>query len=234
MMEEYKKQINLKEIGEKGQEVICNARITVIGVGGLGSVILMYLARMGVGHLKIIDFDCVEVSNLARQILYNKEDVGKLKVLIAKKRMLDINAQIDIVEVAEKIDKDNISNLLDEYDIIVDVVDNMETRKIINQYAQKKNKIVVEGAVQGFEGTVMVIKPGSPLQFNKVYPDYEYEIQSDDGVLGSIVGTIGTIVVTETVKVILDIPSALSKKVLVFDGKNMDFRLVTIGEKSDA
>ena len=156
-MERYSRHIALSEVGFEGQEKLTNAKVLVIGAGGLGCPVLQYLAAAGVGFLGIVDHDVVEESNLQRQILYGTSSIGMNKAIAAKKRLTDLNPSIMIQAFSEKLNTSNAISLFEQYDIIVDGTDNFESRYLINDASLNTNKPVVYGAIYKFEGQLSVL-----------------------------------------------------------------------------
>jgi adenylyltransferase/sulfurtransferase len=224
----YSRQLILKEIGVEGQEKLQKAKVLVIGAGGLGSPALYYLAAAGVGKIGIADFDTVGISNLQRQILYSTEDLQKKKVDIAKEKLEKLNPDLCIDKYPIRIDADNIEEIIDEYDVILDAVDNFTARYLVSDCCYFKGKPLVEGAVLGFTGILTTIIPGKTPCYRCLYPKPPKEgavpTCSDIGILGMTTGTIGSLQALEAVKVILGIGEILSGRVLVFDGLDMSFR----------
>lgn len=230
MMDKYYKQICMKEIGNVGQKQIENANITLIGVGGLGCTVLVYLVRMGVRKITLIDGDVIEMSNLSRQILYTEADIGNYKVDVAEREVMKINNQLKMTVIRENITSNNIGKLLENTDIIIDCVDNMLTRKTVADYVQKTGKLAVEGAVEGFKGWIVDLSPRFYKIFNRIVEKFDDNMLPNSGVLGSVVGTIGTLMATEAIKMVLNLPSPINHRLLYFDGKNLTLRLIAFEE----
>jgi len=150
----YKRQINLPEIGEEGQKKLSEASILCVGAGGLGSPALLYLAAAGIGRIGIIDFDCVDLSNLQRQVLFTINDIGKSKTEQAQQKLLSLNPEIIVETYNEQLNAQNVELLFQSYDLIIDGSDNFETKFLINNAAIKCNKPWIYGAIQGFDGQV--------------------------------------------------------------------------------
>ncbi|MCX8169789.1 MAG: HesA/MoeB/ThiF family protein, partial [Candidatus Methanomethyliaceae archaeon] len=159
MSERYSRQISI--IGEEGQKKLRNSKVVVTGIGGLGSVASYYLAAAGVGYLRIIDYDVVEISNLNRQILHWTNDIGRPKVESAAMKLSLLNPETRIDPINEKISEDNVDELLKGMDVIIDGQDNLRTRMIINEFAVRSCRPYVYGAVYGMEGFLMTIIPGA-------------------------------------------------------------------------
>lgn len=229
--ERYQRQISLKELGEQGQQKLKNARVLVIGTGGLGCPALLYLAGAGVGKLGIVDFDLVSLSNLHRQILFSVNDIGLSKALRAGDILEQINPEIEIIVFNEKLGNSNTLEILSDFDIILDGTDNFASRYLINDACVLLNKTLVYGAISRFEGQVSVFN--SPLSVDKSvnYRDLFPEPPSDGevlnceeaGVIGVLPGIIGTMMANETIKLITGIGEALINRLLTYNALNNRF-----------
>lgn len=224
----YSRQIILKEIGYEGQEKLLNSKVLVVGTGGLGSPALYYLAASGVGTLGIADFDLVGISNLQRQSLHFTEDLGRKKVDSAGEKLKKVNPGVKIIKYPYRIDADNIEEIVQQYDVVVDAVDNFPARYLISDCCYFKRKPLIEGAVLGFEGILMTIIPGKSPCYRCLYPmppkDGVIPTCSDSGILGAVAGVIGSLQALETIKVLLGIGQTLSGRILTFDGLSLNFR----------
>ena len=232
----FSKQIILKNIGIIGQKKIASAKVLVIGVGGLGCPLLLYLANTGVGNIGIIDNDRIDLSNLNRQILFNTNDVGKFKVSQAKKKIKNINNKIKVSLFKKKIEKNNIEEILDKFDIICDCTDNFTTRYLINDFCLKNKKVLISAAINKFEGQLF------NFNFKKKIPCYRCfmpEISEDekkcdaDGILPTVAGIIGTLQANEVIKSVLNIKSNLTGKLIVFNSINLNFRTVKLSKNPE-
>ena len=223
----YLSQLRVPEIGEAGQLKIQSARVLVIGAGGLGSPVALYLAAAGVGKLGIIDSDIVDESNLQRQVLHTTDRIGLKKVDSAFLTLKSINPQIEIVPYAQRIDAHNIDQIFEGFDIIVDGTDNFETRYLVNLACLKNSKVNVHGSVLRFQGHVTVFGIESGPCYSCIFPEPPVaELQVDcaqGGVLGAVVGVIGTIMAVEVVKIILGVGDLLNGRLLAFDGLHGEF-----------
>lgn len=218
-IQRYQRQMMIPDWGESGQEKIKAARVVVAGAGGLGSAILTYLAIAGVGTIRIIDNDKVERSNLNRQILHAENDIGKLKVESAAEALKCMNPDIRIEPIAESIDRNKIRELVEDY-LIVDALDNLETRLLLNGASLENNSPLFHGAIYGFEGRATTFIPGRTPCLECLYQD---SLPGDVPVFGATPGVIGCIQATEVVKYILDIGDLLLGRLLFYDGRNMKF-----------
>lgn len=234
-IERYKRQIRIDKIGAEGQDKIKNSSVLIVGAGGLGSPILLYLTGIGVGKIGIVYNDILSLSNLTRQILYRIEDIGKKKVLIAKERLQALNPNVIIEAFPECLDATLAKNIFPSYDSIIDATDNFETRYLINRVAVEKEKPLFIGAVGRFTGQVMSVMPHKTSCYNCVFPEKDEETvremskrNEDLGVIGTIVGTIGSIVANEFIKHILNIGSHYFNKLLIMDLLNNDISAISI------
>lgn len=225
-MSRYSRHIILSEVGQEGQNKISNAKVLVIGAGGLGCPVLQYLAAAGVGTLGIVDFDVVEESNFQRQILFGTSSLGINKAIAAKKRLEDLNPTIQINAYPKPLDSKNALELFAEYDIIVDGTDNFETRYLINDAAIISNKPVVYGAIYKFEGQVSVFNYQNGPSYRCLFPNPPKSESvascSEVGVLGVLPGIIGTMQANEVLKIILEFDNVLSGKLLCYNAKTSE------------
>ena len=215
----YSKHLLVPEIGEAGQIKIKNAKVLVIGAGGLGCPILQYLTSAGVGTLGIVDFDTVALHNLHRQILYTETAIDKPKVQEAKKVLEKLNPLINIEVFEEKITKENIERILAPFDIIVDGCDNFSTRYLVNDTCVKMGKPLVYGSIFRFEGQLAVFNHQGSKDLRAIFPEAPPAEDVPDcslnGVMSSLPGIIGTMMAQETLKVIIGLPT-LRNELLVF------------------
>ena len=238
-IDRYSRQMILKKIGALGQKKLLKSSVLIVGAGGLGSPIAIYLSALGIGKIGVVDKDKVELSNLNRQILFETNDIKKEKSLAAINKIKKINPDISIKSFKEKINSKNINRIGKEFHIIVDGSDNFKTRFLINDYCLKKKKILISGAISKFDGQVYTfnfLKKKSPCLrcFIPKIPDRpdvdncEYE-----GVLGTLGGIIGSIQANEVVKEILDIGDSLCGYILIIDSLKLTFRKVRLNKRSD-
>lgn len=224
----YQRQIILPEIGEAGQQKLKDSRVLVIGVGGLGTPILQYLSAGGVGHIGIVDFDMVAESNLQRQILFGIKDLGKLKAIIARKRLTVLNPDIDFEIYNLRINTDNILKIIDGYDLVFDATDNFPTRYLINDACVITGKPWVYGAISSFEGQVSVFNYKNGPTFRCLYPEFpkegSYIPAEESGLLGILPGMIGCYQASEAIKILADFGESLSGKLLIVNIKNNFFQ----------
>ena len=233
-IERFSRQIILKDIGTKGQEKIFNAKVLIIGMGGLGCTVAEFLTRVGVGRLGIVDYDKVELSNIHRQSLYNVEDLKKPKVIIAKKKLIKINKKIKIDYYKTRLNKNNFTKIIKKYDYIVDGSDNFETKFLTNDFSIKPKKILITASISKFNGHIFVFNFKNKKEPCLRCFFQESDISDDslnceyDGILGTVAGTIGTLQANEVIKQILEIGKSLNGFILISDLLNLNFRKVKL------
>lgn len=237
MANRYNRQIILSEVGPAGQHKLANAKVLVVGAGGLGCPILQYLAAAGIGTLGIIDFDVVEMSNLHRQMLFGTSSLGKNKAEAAKHRLEDLNPEISIIAYAEKLTHQNALELISNYDIVVDGTDNFETRYLINDACVITNRPLVFGSIYKFEGQVSVFNYQNGPSYRCLFPNPPQKNTvpncSEIGVLGVLPGIIGSFQANEVLKMILGIGKVLSGQVLCYNALTSQTSILKIN-KSEA
>lgn len=227
----YSRQIILKELGRKGQRKLAESKVAVVGLGGLGTVSSLYLALAGVGCLRLIDQDTVETQNLHRQVLYSPEDLRYPKVEVSAKRLEKTNPLIKVEPVPENLNAYNVEKLLSEMDCVVDGLDNMHTRYLVNRACAKLEIPYVFGAAIGVEGNLSVFAPPETPCLECVLPNVEDDYLSTcdvRGVLGATAGIIGTMQAMETIKVLAGIGVALKGKLMICDFSDMYFAAIDI------
>ncbi len=238
-LERYSRHILLPEVGGKGQKKIAQAKVFLVGAGGLGSPTALYLAAAGVGTLGIIDNDLVDLSNLQRQILHSIHTIGQPKVASAQKTVLAINPDVRVVPYQEKLTSENVIRLFSEYDIIVDGSDNFATRFLVNDAAYFLKKPVVSGSIFQFSGQLTVLKPsaGAYPCYRCLYPEPPppglVPSCQEAGVLGILAGTIGVLQATEVLKEILGIGNSLAGRLLIYDALALSFQTVKVPKMKD-
>lgn len=222
----YGKPMLLPEVSEEGQMKIKNAKVLVIGAGGLGCPVLQYLAASGVGTIGIVDFDKVELHNLHRQILYTEDNVGLAKTTAALIALERLNPNIDYHIFEEKLTSKNVERIFSGYDVIVDGCDNFDTRYLVNDNCVKAQKPLVYGSILKFEGQVAVFNHKGSKNLRNVFPEppnpEDVPNCSLNGVLGTLPGIIGTMMAHETLKLILGLP-ILENELLLFS--TLDWQL---------
>lgn len=223
----YSRQILLPQIDIDGQEKLIDSHVVIVGLGGLGSPISMYLAAAGVGQLTLIDFDTVELSNLQRQIVHSTADLNRPKVESARDRLLGLNPEIDVHTINEQLDEPQLSTTFAAADVIVDATDNFDTRYMINRAAYREKKPLVSGAAIRFEGQVSVFRHDQPEQacYQCIYRagTSVTETCSQTGVIAPLLGIIGSVQALETIKVLTGAGSDLSGRLLLLDSLAMDW-----------
>lgn len=215
----YHRQLIIPEIGEKGQKKLSNSKVLVVGVGGLGSPILFYLAAAGIGTIGLLDQDEVDTSNLQRQILHSTSRIGMSKVKSAELVLKDLNPQINLITYETYLDENNIEKIIENYDVIVAAVDNLETRHLLNKACIKRNIPLVEGGVFNWDGTVHTIIKGQGPCYNCLYPEVASTARVP-GVIGPIVGIVGSWQAMEVIKILLGTGALLTDRMLLIDGLN--------------
>ena len=234
--ERYQKHLTLREIGYEGQLILKNTSVLCIGAGGLGSSVLLYLAAAGIGKIGIVDNDHVEKSNLQRQVIYETNNIGNLKIDSARERIKKFNPNSELLTFSQRINPNNAIEIIEKFDVICDCSDNFGTRYLINDACLMLNKPLVFGSVQGFEGQVSV------FNLNKKSPNLRDLLPespsknaapscSEYGVVGVSTGLIGILQVNEIIKIILKKGEILDGKILVFDLLNMNMKKLNL--KSD-
>ncbi|MFL2897823.1 MAG: HesA/MoeB/ThiF family protein [Candidatus Pelagibacter sp.] len=237
-IEKYSRQIVLKNVGTIGQKKILKSNVLVVGAGGLGCPVIDYLSRAGVGRLGIIDYDKIDPSNIHRQSIYTFKDVGKYKVDVLKKKIMDINPDVKTKIFKNKITNKNVDKILRQFDIIIDGSDNFKTKFLLNKFARKLKKTLIVGAISKYNGHV--------FSFNfkrnneaclKCF--YQSEINEEvlnceaDGILGPVAGIVGNIQANEALKNILNLKNELKDKILIIDLLNLSFRQASFSKKKN-
>ena len=233
----YSRHLLLDKVGEEGQLKLKSANVLVIGAGGLGCPVLMYLAAAGVGHIGIIDFDAIDVSNLQRQVLFDTNDVGKSKAFTAKQKLESQNPLIKITAFNYALTNQNAIRLFSDYDIIVDGTDNFSTRYLVNDACILTNKPLIYGAIHKFEGQVSVFNYNNGPTYRCLFPtppeSGSVPSCSEVGVIGVLPGIIGTQQANETIKMILGIGNVMSGKLLIYDALQSSFLQIDIKKSTD-
>ena len=235
-IERYSRQIILKKIGLTGQKKLLKSKVLIVGAGGLGSPIALYLAASGIGTIGIVDNDKVEISNIQRQIIFNSSDIKKNKSIVAAKKLKKINPNINILYFKNKLKKENINKILKNFDVIADGSDNFKTRFLVNDYCLKNKKILVIGAISKFDGhiyTFNFLKKKSPCLrcFIPRMPSNNEDNCEYEGVLGPLAGIIGSIQANEIIKEILGIGESLCGSILIINSLNLIFRKVKLKKR---
>ena len=233
----YSRQIMLPGIDIDGQNRLFESRVLIIGLGGLGSPISMYLAASGIGHMVLNDFDQVDLSNLQRQIVHTTANVGEKKVESAKQSLLELNPDVNISAYANKLTNDELLNEVSLADVVIDATDNFASRFAMNEVCSITKTPLISGAAIRMEGQVSVFgyqDVKSPC-YQCLYPNIDElgERCADTGILGSVVGIIGSVQATEAIKVILGMGTTLAGKLLILDAKRMEWRTINLRQDPD-
>lgn len=229
MSERYNRQLVMPEIGPEGQEKLGESRVFVVGAGGLGSPLLLYLAASGIGNLDIADDDKVTLSNLNRQVLYTVKDIGCSKAVTAARRVRELNPQVRATPFESRIHRGNPLDFSD-YDVVVDASDNLETKSLLNTWCVACAVPLVWAAVSRFEGQMGTYAPDYACRAC-VFPHNPepgtYPSPAELGIVGAVAGVMGTLQALEVLKVILNIGSPLLNKMMLFDGLHGDFDIIS-------
>ena len=230
-VQRYSRHIIMDQVGSKGQRKLLESKVLIVGAGGLGSPSAVYLALAGVGTVGIVDFDVVDISNLQRQILHQHADIGRPKVESAESTIKAYNPDT-IVQIHETpLTSENAMEIIGQYDVIINGVDNFPTRYLVNDAAYMLNKPLVDGSILMFDGQATVYLPGQGCYrclFPTPPPPGAVPNCSEAGVLGAMTGLVGSIQATETLKLLLGIGESLVSRLLLIDALSMDFRTVKI------
>lgn len=236
-LQRYHRQIILPGIGEPGQQKMKDARVLIVGAGGLGSPAGYYLAAAGIGTIGIADSDIVELSNLQRQIAHRTECIGMLKTESAKSSFENLNPDANVVSITERITVKNIAGIINDFDIVVDCSDNFQTRFLINDACVLMKKTLVSGAVSGFTGHVTTIIPGQGHCFRCIFeempPDAEGLSCRQTGVVGAFTGVVGSLQAMEVLKLVTGVGEPLKNTLLIYDGLKSEFRKVHVARNRD-
>lgn len=227
----YSRQLLLEEFGPAGQEKIQAAKVLIVGLGGLGSPAALYLAAAGVGKLTVADDDQLHITNLQRQILYRTADLDQSKAMLAKRELLRLNPLCEVETITERLMSDTLTAAVSAADLVLDCSDNMATRHAVNKACVDAGKTLVSGSAVGFSGQLFVIEPPySQGCYACLYPDHETPTRNcrTAGVLGPVVGVIGTLQALEALKIIAGMGSTLSGKLRLFDGKQQSWCTVQL------
>ena len=227
----YSRHIIMPQVGSRGQRSLLEAKVLIVGAGGLGSPVALYLCLAGVGTLGIVDFDVVEVSNLQRQILHHEHDIGKPKVLSAQQTLAEYNSDVKVVGHEAPLTSENAMEIISQYDIVVNGADNFAARYLVNDAAYLSGKPLVDGSILLFDGQASVFIPGSGCYrclFPTPPPPGAVPSCAEAGVLGALPGMVGSIQATETIKLILGAGEPLVGRLLLIDALSMEFRTVKL------
>lgn len=236
-IQRYSRHIILKEVGGKGQAKLRESKVLIVGAGGLGSPVSLYLAAAGVGTIGIVDNDEVDLSNLQRQVLHTTADVGTPKVESAKETLTAINPGVEVIPHQLWLNASNVKDLIKDYDLVIDGVDNFPARFLLNDACVMDGKPLVEAGILRWEGMVMTIKPEEGPCYRCVFPEPPpagaVPTCQEAGVIGAIAGVMGVLQATEAIKVLLGIGETLSGRLLTFDALATKFREIKIKKNPD-
>lgn len=222
----YERQLPIDGWGIETQEKLKKARVFIAGTGGLGSPVLYYLAAAGVGNIKICDYDRIELSNLNRQILYSQKKLGSLKVDSAFNTIKNLNSNVDIIRIKDKLTKKDADRIIGNVEIILDCLDNFETRHILNTISVKRGIPIIHAGISEISGQVTFLSPPETPCLQCFIPGNIEERK--EAVLGSCAGVIGSIQATEAIKFLAGIGDNLKNKLLIWNGLNMRFRIIEL------
>jgi len=224
----YGRHLIMPEVGLKGQKQLKAAKVLVVGTGGLGSPLCLYLAAAGIGSIGLVDFDVVDQSNLQRQVIYSVRDVGRPKLEAAKDRILELNPNVNVESYETRLTSENALEIIKDYDLVVDGTDNFPTRYLVNDACVLLGKVNVYGSIFRFEGQISVFDAKHGPCYRCLYPEPPppgmVPSCAEGGVLGILPGVVGTLQAVETIKIILGKGESLVGRLLLFDALNMNFR----------
>lgn len=231
-IERYARHLILKEVGGPGQQKLLKSKVLVIGAGGLGSPLLMYLAAAGIGTLGIIDHDRVDLSNLQRQIVHMTSSIGQNKVTSAKEMIKNINPDINVVTYHERLADDNAEKIISEFDIVADGCDNFTTRFLVNDICIMQKKPLISGALSQFDGQISTFKgyQSDKPCYRCLVPDHPKGVLScaEAGILGAVAGVVGTMQAVEVLKELLNIGDSLAGKLVIYDSLSATSRTIRL------
>lgn len=243
-IERYKRHLVLRDVGGQGQQKLKSSRVLIVGAGGLGSPVIMYLAAAGVGTLGIIDDDLVTLSNLQRQIVHDSERVGRPKVESAKETISQLNPHVRVETYAERLNAANALDIIERYDLVADGSDNFATRYLVSDACYLAGKPLVFAAVGPFDGYVTTFKPHERRPDGEPWPSYRCLFPeppppgtvancAEVGVLGAVVGVVGTLQATEVLKELVGVGDSLAGRLLIYDALGQRFEQVKIAWDPD-
>jgi len=234
-LERYARHIILQDVGGAGQIALLNAKVLVVGAGGLGAPVLLYLAAAGVGTIGIVDDDAVELSNLQRQVIHTTPDVGRPKVESALEKIRALNPDVTVNLYPERLTRTNAMSIIADYDIVADGTDNFASRHLISDMCVWLEKTLVSGALSSYEGQIATFKPhaGEGLPCYRCFlphtpPALEGRTCADHGILGAVAGMVGTMQALEVLKEITGVGESLAGKMLIMDARDMSMRKIKL------
>jgi len=235
-IDRYSRHIILKEVGGKGQQKLLDGKVLIIGAGGLGAPIALYLAAAGVGTIGIADADVVDLSNLQRQVIHFTADIGKPKVESAREKMVAMNPDVTVKTYQEWISAANINGIIADYDFIIDGTDNFAAKFLINDACVLAGKPYSHGGILQFDGQTITVKPGESACYRCIFPEpppkEAIPTCSQAGVIGVLPGVLGTIQATEAIKFLLGKGDLLTNRLLTYNALRMRFREVPLKRKT--
>jgi adenylyltransferase/sulfurtransferase len=227
----YEPQVKLIEIQSDGQNLIKNAKVLIVGAGGLGTIVATYLAAMGVGKMGIIDFDTVQITNLHRQFQYNHYEIDQYKAAVLSAKLKSQNPDVEIVPIVEKLDQNNFLSHIDDYSIVCDCSDNLHTRLFLDAQCFSSKRVLVHGAVSNWEGYVTLFHYKNQFQYRDLF-DIKTLLQSDscfeNGISSPVCGIIGSVMANETIKIVLQRNSNLDGGLLFINGLENIFKILKL------
>lgn len=232
----YDRHIILDKFGIEGQRRLLDAKVLVVGIGGLGSPIVQYLAAAGVGHLGMVDGDTVSLTNLQRQVIHATPDIGRPKVEVAEKRVKELNPDVETTSHLTFLSEENALDIMRDYDFIIDATDNYATKYLLNDVCVMQKKAFCVGGINKYSGQVTTVRPGSPCyRCLFPYPPEENEVETcaTVGVLGPIAGILGTIQATEAIKHLTGTGEPLYGRLLTFDALTMQWQTISFSHDAD-
>ena len=235
-LERYKRHIFIKNIGGQGQKKIMQAKVLLVGLGGIGATVVQHLAGAGVGKIGLVDEDTIALSNLQRQTIYKYEDIGLKKVSAASNFVKNLNKNVEVIEYDFFLSENNSADVIQEYDLVLDGTDNIEARQIINQNCVKQRKPLIFGGVSGWEGLVSLFIHENSACFSCLFSNSENRVDlfncNSEGVLGVTTSLVGTLMVSEAIKLICGTGQLLTNKLLVCDALTGGTEILNL-KKSD-
>lgn len=236
-IERYSRHIILTDIGVEGQQRICEAKVLVIGAGGLGAPVLLYLAAAGVGTIGVVDGDIVDLTNLQRQVIHFTPDLDKAKVDSVREKIHQMNPDVTVNTMHEIVNSDNILEIIEDYDFVIDGTDNFPAKFLINDACVIAEKPYSHAGILRFNGQTITVIPGQSACYRCIFPEPPppdtVPTCSQAGVLGALAGVLGTLQATETLKYIIGKGDLLTNRLMIFDALDMEFRNVNIKKRED-